>query len=103
MKFNKSTIVLLLLFSTSLTQAKRAITFEDILKFKNLTSYHITDNGSWITYRLDVQRGNNTYILQSLETDKKFEFERGNHSQYSQDTKWFVVKTEIDVIKQLNP
>lgn len=103
MKFNKSTIVLLLLFSTSLTQAKRAITFEDILKFKNLTSHHITDNGSWITYRLDVQRGNNTYILQSLETDKKFEFERGNHSQYSQDTKWFVVKTDIDVIKQLNP
>lgn len=103
MKFNKSTIVLLLLFSTSLIQAKRAITFEDILKFKNLTSHHITDNGSWITYRLDVQRGNNTYILQSLETDKKFEFERGNHSQYSQDTKWFVVKTDIDVIKQLNP
>lgn len=103
MKFNKYTIVLLLLFTTSLTQAKRAITFEDILKFKNLTSHHITDNGSWITFRLDVQRGNNTYILQSLETDKKFEFERGNHSQYSQDTKWFVVKTEIDVIKQLNP
>ncbi|MCB0702694.1 MAG: prolyl oligopeptidase family serine peptidase [Candidatus Kapaibacterium sp.] len=103
MKFNKSTIVLLLLFSTSLTQAKRAITFEDILKFKNLTSYHITDNGSWITYRLDVQRGNNTYIIQSLESDKIFEIERGNHSQYSQDTKWFVVKTEIDVIKQLNP
>ncbi len=103
MKFNKRLILVLILLTVSISFAKRAITFEDILKFKNLTSTNITDNGNWLTYRLDKQRGNNTFVIQSLESNKIIEIEKGSYSQYSQDTKWFAVKTEIDVLKQLNP
>ena len=99
----KRLILILLLLSVSISYAKKAITFEDIMKFKNLTSPMLTDNGSWFTYRLDKQRGNNIYVLQSLESDKKIEIEKGSYSLYSQDTKWFAIKTEVDVIKQLNP
>lgn len=99
---NKRLIIILLFLAVGISYAKKAITFEDIMKFKNLTSPTLTDNGSWLTYRLDMQRGNNNYILQSLETDKKIEIEKGTYSQYSQDTKWFAVKTDVDVLKQLN-
>lgn len=103
MKLNKRLIIILLFLTVSISFAKKAITFEDIMKFQNLTSPTLTDNGSWLTYRLDKQRGNNIYVLQSLESDKKIEIEKGSNTQYSQDTKWFAVKTDVDVIKQLNP
>lgn len=102
MKLNNRLIIILLFLTVGISFAKKAITFEDIMKFKNLTSPNLTDNGSWLTYRLDKQRGNNIYVLQSLESDKKIEIEKGNYSQYSQDTKWFAVKTDVDVLKQLN-
>ncbi|MER3329641.1 MAG: hypothetical protein RIF34_08705, partial [Candidatus Kapaibacterium sp.] len=103
MKLNKRLIIILLFLAVNISLAKKAITFEDIMKFKNLTSPSLTDNGSWLTYRLDKQRGNNIFVIQSLEADKIIEIEKGSYSQYSQDTKWFAVKTDVDVLKQLNP
>lgn len=105
MKINKllfvNSIILLTILST-FTFAKRQISFEDILRFEDLNSPSITDNGKWVTYRFDKQRGNNTFIIQSTETDKKIVLERGKYAQYSNDTKWFAIKTDVDFIKQLN-
>ena len=105
MKINKLLfvyIIVLLTITTSTTFTKKPITFEDILKFEDLNSPSITDNGKWVTYRFDKQRGNNSFIIQSTETDKKVIVEKGKYAQYSEDTKWFAIKTDIDVIKQLN-
>lgn len=103
MKLNKRLIIILFFLTVSISFAKKAITFEDILKFEDLNSPSITDNGQWVTYRFDKQRGNNTFILQSTELDRKIEIEKGSYAQYSEDTKWFAIKTDVDVIKQLNP
>lgn len=103
MKLHNRYFIVILFLSLSISYAKRAITFKDILKFEDMKSESITDNGKWITYRLDKQRGNNNFVIQSTENNKKYIIENGNNAQYSEDTKWFAIKKDIDVIKQLNP
>lgn len=89
-------------FYISVSYAKRPITFKDILKFEALRKAQITDNGKWVSYELNKERGNDKYVIQSLETDTKYIIVRGINSQYSNDTKWFAIKQEVDVIKKLN-
>lgn len=104
--YNMKSIIILFLLVLSFNNnslAKKPITFEDILKFEDLNFPQLTDNGKWLIYRLDKQRGNNNLIIQSTIDDKKIVIERGVYAQFSDDNKWFAVKTDIDILKQLNP
>lgn len=82
--------------------SKEAIDFEDILKFEDLNRPSITNNGKWITYRFDKQRGNNKYIIKSTESNKEFVIERGSSLDYSQNTEWFVVRLDKDYLDKIN-
>jgi dipeptidyl aminopeptidase/acylaminoacyl peptidase len=82
--------------------SKEAIDFEDILKFEDLNKPSITNNGKWVTYRLDKQRGNSNYIIKSVETNREFMIERGSSLDYSENTQWFVVKLDKDYLDKVN-
>lgn len=101
LKFVTSFLAILLL-STISSHSKEPIGFEDILKFEDLNNPSITDNGKWVTYRLDKQRGNNKYVIKSTESDKEFIVERGSFLRYSDNTNWFAVKLETDYLEKIN-
>jgi dipeptidyl aminopeptidase/acylaminoacyl peptidase len=95
-------VFLLLTFTTLSSFSKEPIGFEDILKFEDLNHPSITDNGKWVTYRLDKQRGNNKYVIKSTESNKEFIVERGSYLRYSDNTNWFAVKLETDYLEKIN-
>jgi len=97
-----SLLFIVFTFSISTLTSKEAIDFEDILRFEDLNRPSITNNGKWITYRFDKQRGNSKYIIKSTESDKEFVIERGSNLDYSQNTEWFVVKLDKDYLDKIN-
>lgn len=57
---------------------KRPLTPQDIMKFKEIISPVISDNGKWIVYQTKPDRGNGQVIVQSTESESIHTIERGN-------------------------
>ena len=77
--------------TVSFAQDKRAITFDDVMKFKQIKESAISDYGNWLAYTANPDRGNGEVVIKSVETDKEYIFERGSKTLFSSDEKWAVV------------
>jgi dipeptidyl aminopeptidase/acylaminoacyl peptidase len=87
-----------LLICTALTTdsiaQKRAMTFEDVMKFRNLTGPTVSDNGRWVAYESAPDRGDGHAEVRSTDGRTTYTVERGASAQLSPDGTWaaFVVK-----------
>ncbi|MBZ0200744.1 MAG: hypothetical protein K8H86_12815, partial [Ignavibacteriaceae bacterium] len=69
-------LILTQIFSTS--AQKRTVTFEDIMKFKQIKDAQISDNGNWLSYTVAPDRGNGTAKVKKLNGDVEYKVERGS-------------------------
>lgn len=71
-------LVFNILASSVLCAEKKKFGFEDAMKFKGLTSLKLSDNGNWIAFVSNPDRGDGEAIIKSTVSSKSFTIERGS-------------------------
>ena len=101
MKKNKlieiSFFLILFAVSSILLQSteKRKFTVEDAMKFPSLKGTKLSDNGSWLAYYLEPDRGDPKGFVQITAPDSvKYSVERGINPEFTNDANWvsFLIK-----------
>ena len=77
-----------LIVSPSQAAQKKILTFEDIMKFKEIRNPLISEDGLWITYGTEPDRGDGEAVVHSLKNNAKFVVERGSRPQLTKDARW---------------
>ncbi len=73
-----------------LAQGKKALTFEDMMKFKALQNPVISENGQWVAYAAQPDRGDGDARFKSVRTAAEYVVERGSRPEISKDGRWGV-------------
>ncbi len=71
---------------------KKPITPEDIMKIKMIKDLKISENGEFIGYTADPERGNPQAVVQATLDTVKYIVERGKTPVFSKDGKWAAMK-----------
>jgi len=73
---------------------KRAMTFEDVMTFRNMAGPVISDNGRWVAYESAPDRGDGHAEVRSTDGRSIYKVERGASAQLTPDGNWaaFLVK-----------
>ncbi len=77
--------IIFLLFSSAciIAQNKRAMTLEDVMKFKQIKELKISEKGNFIAYAAKPDRGNWEYIISSTEFNKEIKIPNGSRGEFS--------------------
>ncbi len=67
---------------------KKILTFEDVMKFKEIRNPVISENGLWLAYGIQPDRGDGEAVVHGLKSGAKFVVARGHQPQITKDTKW---------------
>jgi dipeptidyl aminopeptidase/acylaminoacyl peptidase len=78
----------LLAFNPMLSQTRKALTFQDIMKFRSISDIVISENGQWVAYTAQPDRGDGEVKVQSTKDEKTFIIERGSKPVFSKDSLW---------------
>lgn len=92
--------LIIFLFLSTNVFAKKAMTFEDIMKFKNIQNPQISNDGKWLVYTIKYDRGDGEVLIQGIDTNLKYNVPRGNRPVISKNSQWVamtVLPKEIDV------
>lgn len=104
-KRNFQTIALIVLFlgGIPLSQAaetgKKALTFQDIMKFKEIRNPVISENGLWVAYCTQPDRGDGEIKIQGVKEGKLFTVERGSHPVISKDSRWVAMAVKPKAVE----
>jgi dipeptidyl aminopeptidase/acylaminoacyl peptidase len=99
MTTNKSsrTVFLVLIFAAWVISIgasaadNKALTFEDLMKFKTIHDAVISEDGGWIAYQLKPDRGDSDVVVRSTTGDTEYRVERGKKPAITSDSKWVAV------------
>ena len=81
----------LLLSSAALfAQDKKALTFPNIMKFKQIQSPLISEDGRWVACATKPDRGDGEVQVFSSDGSSTYTIERGSAPKFSEDGKWLV-------------
>ena len=69
-------------------EIKKALTWEDMMKFRAIMDAVISPDGKWIAYATRPDRGDGDVRIQSVEGEKQFVIERGAKPTFSADSRW---------------
>ncbi len=103
--FLKNSILILLLslpFQNYSYSQQEPLTREAMMKFKALENLSITENGEWIGYTADPERGNQEAVVRSVLDTTKYVIERGKNPEFSKDGKWAAIKILPDAVEIKN-
>jgi len=70
------------------SDAKQPLTLPDIMKFKEIQSTVIADNGTWVAYSVQPGRGNGAVLVVNPVTGKSFRIADGSNPIITGDGKW---------------
>lgn len=84
------------LISFLIAQQKRALTFEDIMKFKQIKEFRISETGRLISYAAKPDRGNWDLIVKSTISDKEQIIPNGSRAEFSRDENFIYAFIEPD-------
>jgi dipeptidyl aminopeptidase/acylaminoacyl peptidase len=81
-----------LTYSISAAQStKRAMSFEDVMKFRNLFGPVFSDNGQWMAFESRPDRGDGHAEIRSVDGKKKYLVERGSNASSTPDGHFFAL------------
>ncbi|MFC2156306.1 prolyl oligopeptidase family serine peptidase [Acidobacteriota bacterium] len=96
---SKSVFLILLVFFLSWsglsaveTPGKKILTFQDIMRFKELRNPAISPDGTVVTYATLPGRGDGEALIHNLKNGKKILVERGSSPLISSDSLWVAVQ-----------
>jgi dipeptidyl aminopeptidase/acylaminoacyl peptidase len=84
-------IGIFLLACPSQAAQKKILTFEDIMKFKEIQNPVISENGLWLAYGTQPDRGDGEVVMHGVKNGAKFIVEKGSRPQFTKDAKWIAM------------
>ncbi len=82
------TVFLALAAATALAQGTKAMTFEDLMKFRAIQKPVIADDGSLVAYGAQPDRGDGEGVVHALASGQVFRIPRGSAPVVSDDGRW---------------
>ena len=96
-------IALILSLATSLSvKASQPLTFEDVMKFRQIEQTKISENGQWIALSTEPDRGDSEGLLYSASSQSKFSVERGIQPQLSKNGNFALFKQDFSLVDKTN-
>lgn len=81
--------------------AQGVLTFEDVMKFDNITTSEISDQGNWLIYGVWPDRGDGYIVAQEVNGNNEYEIELGSNPEISSNELWVVAKREVPLAVKL--
>ncbi len=81
--------------------AQEVFTFEDVMKFEDLTTPRISDQGNWLIYGVWPDRGDGYAVANQVNGNTEYQIELGSSPVISSNEKWVVAKREVSLAVQL--
>lgn len=81
--------------------AQDVLTFEDVMKFENITTSEISDQGNWLIYGVWPDRGDGFVMAQSVNNQMEYKIELGAEPEISSNERWVAAKREVPLAVQL--
>ena len=88
--------------SSFLAQAQDQLTFEDVMKFEDITQSSISDQGNWLMYTIAPDRGDARVVVQSVSGTQQYEVKLATSPTMSSDEAWVAVRTQASLTQRLN-
>ncbi len=67
---------------------KKALTYQDIMRFKEVRNPVISENGLWVAYAAQPDRGDGRVIVRAVKNGKEYLVERGSRPVISKNENW---------------
>ncbi|TBN00160.1 S9 family peptidase [Hyunsoonleella flava] len=74
------------------TAQKKILTHDDVAKWKSIDNDHISPNGNFIVYDLEVDNSDSHLILKSKKGETLLEYHRATNGTFSYDSKFLIFK-----------
>jgi dipeptidyl aminopeptidase/acylaminoacyl peptidase len=91
------------LAASAQAQPKKALTFEDIMKFKEIRNPVLSDNGTVVAYATQPDRGDGEAVIHHLSSGQTVSVPRGTRPQLSSNSMWAAVTVRpsaLDLMKE---
>ena len=84
-----SGLLLIILILPSFVSAQNGkLTFEDVMKWEDISDTEISDNGNWLIYSVWPDRGDGEARVMGIENEKQFAIERGDNPAITDNGRW---------------
>jgi dipeptidyl aminopeptidase/acylaminoacyl peptidase len=81
-------LVMMLAAIVTVEAGDRPLSFEDLMKFRQIRDVSISEDGEWFAYALVPDRGDGEAVVRSIVTGGVFRIERGSKLLISADGRW---------------
>ncbi|WP_246043126.1 alpha/beta hydrolase family protein [Fodinibius saliphilus] len=83
------------------TAQNKKLTFEDVMKWEDISDSHFSDNGEWLVYSVWPDRGDGEVRIRSLEEDKIFTVKMGDDPRITRNGNWVGAYLKPKLIDQI--
>ncbi|NGP77293.1 S9 family peptidase [Balneolaceae bacterium YR4-1] len=94
-------LVLLLILPAMLSAQNGKLTFEDIMKWEDISDVEVSDDGNWLIYSVWPDRGDGEARVLDIGTGSNFTIERGENPEITSDGQWVGAYVKPPLAKQL--
>ncbi len=95
-------IILLCLIVSTHVAAKKPLTVEDIMKFRQIEQTQIAENGEWLALTAEPDRGDSQGLVYSTTGNAQYSVELGIKPQISKTGNFVLFKQDIPIIDKEN-
>ena len=99
--FRSGLVLLAVLTMNSVTFAQGVLTFEDVMKFDDIGTTVLSDNGQWVAYSVWPDRGDGEVRIQSVNGNVSYTMELGDNPRITSDGGWVGVLKKVPLAVQL--
>ena len=101
MKYLLSAILLLVSFTSSFAQ-KKSITIDDFASWKRIQNQQVSNNGKFISYELNEQKGNGKLIIYSVENKTNVTITYAYDAKFSPNNDFLIykIKPSADTVRK---
>ena len=93
--------LMLILGSTLSVQAQGQLTFEEVMKFEDITQSTISNQGNWLIYTVAPDRGDARVVVQSVSGTQKYELKLAYSPTMTSDEAWVAAHTQAALAHRL--
>ncbi|WP_394172565.1 alpha/beta hydrolase family protein [Thalassotalea litorea] len=79
---------------------QRPLSVTDIMKFRSIDNAQLSNNGKWLAYAAQPDRGDSTYYVQAVASDTRYQVERGSSGYFSDDSKYIAISQKPALLTQ---
>ena len=93
--------VLIAVLNITISDAQGVFSFEDVMKFEDISSPKISPQGNWLVYAVWPDRGDGHVVAQSTRNGQEYKIELGTNPVITSNEKWVIATRNVPLAVQL--